>query len=76
MNNLAASCGVPELGHEIVLKPSPPNVLIGDPVPKFLDSTSTPLSVASTVEPPLKACGNDELRIGKLLTAGNSTRDD
>jgi len=49
------------------LKPSPPNVFIGDPV---LDSP-----VVSSVEPPLKSCGNDELRQTTYLQISSQNSD-
>jgi hypothetical protein len=41
-----------------------PEVLIGGPVPVSPGFHFDKLSVASPVEPPLKACGNDGLRKG------------
>jgi hypothetical protein len=53
MNHPAASCRGSRGPRMTFPKLSPPNVLIGGPVP---DSP-----VVSPVEPPLKACGNDGL---------------
>jgi hypothetical protein len=62
---------------EFMPRSSPPNVFIGvqseDPPGFHFDK----LSVASPVEPPLKACGKDGLREGANSTqqaAENSTR--
>jgi hypothetical protein len=63
INNPAASCGYQKSALRFVLKASPPNVFIGGPVPNP--------PVASPVEPPLKACGNDGLRTGNLLNAAS-----
>src|SRR6266498_2768304 len=69
LNYPTASCGVSELGDEICLKGvPPPNVFIGGPVPNP--------SVVSHVEPPLKACGNDGLRIGNLFNAASCGESD
>ena len=60
------AAGYQNSAMRFVLKASPPNVFIGGPVPN---------------QPgfPLKACGNDGLRIGNLLNAascGESTHRD
>src|SRR6266498_3596435 len=69
LNYPTASCGVSELGDEICLKGvTPPNVFIGGPVPNP--------SVVSHVEPALKACGNDGLRIGNLFNAASCGESD
>ncbi len=47
----------------ILLKPSPANVSIGGPDPHS--------PMVSPAEPPLKACGNDGLRIGDSLNAAS-----
>ena len=64
MNTPQQAAGYQNLAMRFVLKASPPNVFIGGPVPN--------LPVVSPVEPPLKACGNDGLRIGNLLNAASS----
>ena len=51
----------------IVFKASPPNLFIGGPVLSPSGFHFAKLSVASPVEPPLKACGNDGPRRGDSL---------
>ena len=56
-----------------LLKASPPNVFIWPAYRRAVAGRGPVLNppVVSPVEPPLKACGNDGLRIGNLLNAAS-----
>jgi hypothetical protein len=66
MNIPAASFGVSRTPYHLSPQVVTPNTFIGGPVPNP--------PVVSSVEPLLKACGNDGLRMGDLLNAAAGNR--